>query len=252
MEALLAETDVELARTGLEAQLKLLEGFLSIDPNDRQLLLMAAQGFTGYAMMFLEDQDPARAALFYERARRYGCRLLARRNRLFLDTAANFDQFQACIGDLKYSDLPAAYWTAVAWAGRINLNRGSVKSIAESGRAAELMKWVLDRDPHYYYSGPLWFMGVYYATLPPLLGGGPEKAKPYFERALKADGDRFLWGKLLYAQNYALSILNRDLFDRLLTEVVEGAANGPKDLGLLNTVAARRAVLLRDQAEELF
>ena len=68
IQSLLSETDIELAKTGLESELKLLEGIIRTRPDDRQLLELASQGFTGYTMMFVEDIDRPLAA----KLRRHG------------------------------------------------------------------------------------------------------------------------------------------------------------------------------------
>lgn len=75
-EALMAEDDLELAKTAIESDLKILEGFLNIDSSNKELLLLAAQGFASYALGFVEDEDPARAVKLYERSRRYASRWL--------------------------------------------------------------------------------------------------------------------------------------------------------------------------------
>ena len=49
MQALMSETDLELARSGFESNLKLIDGFLELKPNDYELLTLATQGYAGYA-----------------------------------------------------------------------------------------------------------------------------------------------------------------------------------------------------------
>src|SRR5438045_2252035 len=73
------ESDVQFARESMGGELKLLEVMIKNSPNDPQLLLTAAQGFGGYAFLFLEDEDPGRATKMYERGRDYGLRALNRR-----------------------------------------------------------------------------------------------------------------------------------------------------------------------------
>ncbi|MDP8239172.1 MAG: TRAP transporter TatT component family protein [Candidatus Hatepunaea meridiana] len=252
IQSLLSETDLEIARTGLEAELKLLEGIILTCPEDRQLLVLAAQGFTGYAMMFLDGSEPERARLFYERGRKYGIRALSLRVREFSSDELTLKDFNKLINKLKRNDIPAVYWTATAWAQRINLELTSTKSLSESPRATSLMQWVLDNDPSFYYSGPLWFFGTYYSSIPPMLGGNPEKSRQYFEDANKADGEYFLWGKLLYARYYAVQVLDKELYVTLLNDVINGAPNEPDDLGLINKIAIIKAKELLKEVDELF
>ena len=51
------ETDLELARAAMPANLKLIEGMLLEDPQNQELLLFAAQGFYGYSYGFIEIED---------------------------------------------------------------------------------------------------------------------------------------------------------------------------------------------------
>jgi len=252
IQSLLAETDIELARSGLEVDLKMLEGLIRTRPEDRRLLVLAAQGFTGYAMMFLEDEAPQRARLIYERGRIYGIRALSLSVGDFAKDDLTLAEFNTAIKRLGKKDIPAAYWTAAAWAGRINLERTDTKSLAESSRTTALMAWVEEKEPGFYYSGPLWFFGTYYASLPPMLGGNPDLACRYFERAVDEDGDHFLWGKLLYARYYAVQTLDRELFESLLVDIIEGSDNEPDNLKLLNRIAAVKAEELLKRVDEFF
>ena len=73
------EEDLAFAETGMASQLKLLEVLLRNDPDNATLLLNAAQGFGGYAYLFLNDKEPDRAKIFYSRGKNYGLRLLGSR-----------------------------------------------------------------------------------------------------------------------------------------------------------------------------
>ena len=56
------ETDLELARAAIPANLKLVEGLILELPDNAELRLQAAQGFYGYAYGFIEDDDSRRGA----------------------------------------------------------------------------------------------------------------------------------------------------------------------------------------------
>ena len=211
--SLLAETDPDLARSGMESELKLLEGLLTMRPDDRELLEMAIMGFTGYALMFLEDEYPQRAQKIYRRALNYGFRAFSKIDKRFCSDELTYGEWVKLIGLLKSEDIHVVYWSALAWSGQINLDRTSPQSLVEAPRATALMQWVFDREPHFYYSGPLWYFGTYYTTLPPPMGGDTNKAKEYYNRAINKDGE---------------------------------------DLRLINRVAARKAALLLEKVDEFF
>ena len=69
------ETDLQLARDAIPANLKLIEGMLIEDPGNTELRLFAAEGFYGYSFGFIESENPARAKQLYRRC--YGHAQLA-------------------------------------------------------------------------------------------------------------------------------------------------------------------------------
>jgi len=250
IEALYEETDPAFAEIAMASHLKLLEGMLKSSPNDRRLLTTACQGFAGYAMLFVEPSDPERAREFYLRAREYGLRALG--SKWTNGGPAGYQDFERSIGGLKKGNIPAAYWTAVAWGGWVNLSRSDPLASAQFPRVKKLMEWVQSQDSTYFHGGPLWFFGVYYSTLPPILGGNSALSNEYFKNAEVVTGGKFLWGKVLYAKTFAVQQLDRDLFNRLLTEAESEVRDEPPDLRLLNRIAGVEARKLLLQADELF
>jgi len=252
MTALLRESDPEIARAAMATELKLLEGLLLSTPNDYKLLTMAAQGFTGYAMLYYDPMEQEKAQSLYYRGLMYGNRALSLRNAVFGQTESRFEEFESAMESLRNEDIGAVYWTAVAWGGWINTSRTNPMAIAEFPRVRLLMDWVIDRDETYFYSGANWFYGVYYSTLPPIVGGDVEKSRTYFEKAIVQTKGEFLWGKLYYAQTYALQTINRPLFERLLKDIIEAKSDGLSEATLLNQIAKQRAKELLTQTDELF
>jgi len=250
IEALYEESDPAFGESAMASQLKLLEGMLKSAPNDKELLITACQGFTGYAMLFVEPTDPERAKEFYTRAKGYGLRALGKE--WSSGKAVKYDDFEQSVKGLQTSDLAAAYWTGMAWAGWVNLSRSDPMASAQFPRVKKLMEWVNSEDSTYFHAGPLWFFGVYYSTLPPILGGNPKLSERYFNSAEAVTGGKFLWGKLLFAKTYAVSQLDRELFNRLISEATSIPAAEPPELRLLNRVAANEARRLLQQADELF
>ncbi|MBI4422364.1 MAG: hypothetical protein HY554_01475, partial [Elusimicrobia bacterium] len=70
-EAFHDEADPQLAREAFASQLKLLEGLLRNDPANPTLRRLLAEGFGGYAFLFLEESEPERAKGAYLRGRDY-------------------------------------------------------------------------------------------------------------------------------------------------------------------------------------
>jgi len=87
--------------------------------------------------------------------------------------------------------------------------------------------------------------------VPPALGGKPEVARDHFERAITLSKGENLMAKVVYAQQYARMVYDRDLHDRQLTEVLAADPYVP-EMVLQNTLAQERARALMASADDYF
>lgn len=250
-QAFYEEPDPELAREAMASQLKLLEVLLKNEPNNPTLLELAAQGFGGYAFLFIEDAQPDRAREFYLRGRGYGLALLARHKEFKGIEALPLSHLEPALKSAKPADAPALFWSAYNWGGWINLSKDSPDAIAGLPKVAAIMRRVQELSPGYYHGGPNLFLGTYYSALPRMLGGDPAKSKQYFEAAIKDSQGHFLMAKVLYAKYYAVAIQNRAIFTNLNAEVISVIDVTP-DVRLANEVAKLKAQRLLKKIDELF
>jgi len=94
-------------------------------------------------------------------------------------------------------------------------------------------------------------MGILLTLRPPALGGEPERAREYFERAIEVTDGRDLSAKVEYAKGYAKLLYERELHDQLLNEVM--AADPYYDgFTLGNVLAKEEAALLLAEADDYF
>ena len=82
-EAIFEECDPELAKESIPANLKIMEGLLKSDPDNKDILRLLCMGYSGYALLFVEENDPNRASDLYLRAREYGRRALGHKGLIF-------------------------------------------------------------------------------------------------------------------------------------------------------------------------
>lgn len=246
------ETDLELARDAIPANLKMLEGFLKADEDNLPILKNLAEGFCGYAFGFVEDDDPERASQLYLRGRNYALRALA-----VLGSPENLaslapDAFQDAMKKMDKARLPYLFWTGNCWSGWLALNLHDPAAFADISKQEWLMRRVMEMDETYYYAGPHFFFGAFYGSRPKLLGGDPEKSRRHFEKNLELTEGKFLLTHLFYAKTYAIQTQNRELFERLLNAVLETPLDTlPKEM-LINKVAKVKAQKLLDDADDFF
>lgn len=250
--ALYEEPDPQLARESFGAQLKLGEVLLRDDPSNARLLGMLAEGFNGYAFLFFDESEPARAKGYYLRGRDYALRLLARRRGLDDVAKLNDDALTKALAFAKPDDAPALFWAAFGWAGYINLSKDDPSALAELPKAAALMQRAQQLDPNYHFAGPDLFFGVYYASRPALLGGDVKKAQAAFEDARKRTGGKYLMTYVLEARYLAVAKQDQETFTRLLNKVLSSPSGELPDARLTDEVAKNKARTLLEKKDDLF
>ena len=246
------ETDLELARAAMPANLKLIEGMLLEDPQNRELLLYAAQGFYGYTYGFIELEDSERAEQLYRRCYNYALTALELEGLGADPEAAAAADLEAATAKLGKSAVPALFWSASCLAKWIDLNRDEVASIASLASAATLMQRVLQLDDSYYYGGPHIFFGVYYGSRAPMFGGDFVLSEEHFQRADEINQYKLLMVDLLRAEYLYRQQLNRTAFHDTLQHVVDAPEGLYPEMALVNAITRQRAGYLLELEDEWF
>ncbi len=245
------QADLRLLREGMPAYLMLIDGMVQAIPDNEQLLLAAAQSYSSFASLFVEDQDKEYANLLYERGKRYALKALEKRG--FKEPLQRpFDNFNEGLNRLGRKDVPTLFWAATCWANWIRLNLSSMEALSELPRVEGMMKRALELDEGFYYGGPHLFMGIWFASRPKIAGGDLKKAQEHFLKALDLGQGKFLMAYVYYANYYAQKMMDKNLFTSLLQKVLDTPVDTSPDLVLLNTVAKNQAKELLSRVGEYF
>jgi len=245
------QSDLRMIREGTPAYLMLLDGMVEAWPDNAQLLIAAAQGYSSFASVFVEDQDKEYAKLLFGKARQYALRSLELRG--FKDPLQrSVDDFKEGLKGLGKKDTPYIFWSATCWASWINLNLDSMEAMAELPKVEAMMQRAMDLDEAFYYGGPHLFMGIWFASRPKIAGGDLKRAQGHFLKAIELGQGKFLMAYVYYASTYARQALDKELFVSTLQKVLETPADISPDLTLLNTVAQKKARELLNRVEEYF
>ncbi|MGD8311458.1 MAG: TRAP transporter TatT component family protein [Gammaproteobacteria bacterium] len=246
------ETDLQLAKDAMPANLKLLEGMLIEDPNNTTLMLYAAEGFYGYSYGFLDYQDKARARQLYRRCYGHAQHALELAGLDLDPAAANPNDLQDAVARLGKNSVPALFWTASCLGKWIDMNRSDPAGIAALANAAILMQRVVDLDDDFYYGGAHMFFGVYYGGRAPIFGGDSERSVQQFRRAREINRDRLLLVDVLQAEYLDRQQLNRQDFHERLTRVISAPEDLYPEMALVNAIAKKRAHYLLARENEWF
>ena len=245
------QSDLRLLREGMPAYLMLLDGMIEVWPDNEQLLITAAQTYSSFASLFVEEQDKEYAKVLFGKGKDYALKSLEKKG-VKDPLQSSFEEFEKSLKALGKKDVLYLFWGATCWANWIRTNLDSVEALAELPKVEWMMKRVLELDEGYYYGGAHLFMGIWLASRPKIAGGDLKKAQDHFLKALDFGKGKFLMAYVYYANYYARQASEKELFISTLQKVLETPADVSPDLTLLNTEAKREAKELLDHVEEYF
>ena len=245
------QSDLKLVREGMPSYLMLIDGMVEALPDNKRLLITAAQSYASYASAFIQDEDKAYAITLYAKAKEYALRALEQ-NGFKNPLSRPFDDFETGLQKMGTKDVPYLFWAASCWGSWISLNMRSMEAMAELPRVEAMMKRVLVLDEAFYYGGAHIFMGVLEASKPRIAGGDLNRARDHFLKAIELGNGRFLMAKVYYANYYAKKAFDRELYISTLENVLEIPVAIVPELTLLNTVAHTKAKKMLDEIDEYF
>lgn len=252
-EALYEETDLELAELAIGSNLKLLEGLLKNDPGNNQLLLLLAQGYSGYALGFVEDTDAKRAKTFYDRSFNFARRaLVGGEEQPWQWTGESKKIIEEAITGAGIAELPALFWLTFAMGGKINVSLDDPAELINVSIIDSAIAKIEKLDPQFFFGSIYLLKGSILGMKPRMLGGNPEKALEYFDINLKQTHGDFLLSYIYKAKFYAAKTLDEELFDDIIIKIENYDIRKKPDIALFNQIAKKKAAILKSQKEDLF
>jgi tetratricopeptide (TPR) repeat protein len=248
--AILNQDDPVLVRDGAPAYLLMLDSFVEGAPENVAALSAAAQLYSAYGVVFVND--PVRARKLTTRGRSYGQRALCAADQSACGIwDLNYEEFIVQLQVLKQKDLEALYTFGLSWIAYIQAHSDDWSALARLPQAQATLKRIQEIDPAYEEANIEHYLAVLDTIRPPALGGDFEAGLKHYERALSLSGGYDLSILVDFARYYARTLYDRDLHDQLLQEVL--AAN-PVQPGytLFNTLAQDEAQALLDSADDYF
>ena len=153
---------------------------------------------------------------------------------------------------MNKKDLEPLLWAAISWNAWINLNLDKPSAIAQSNLPQACLKRAIELDVNYLNGLPYVAMGASLAARPKLFGGDIQQARSCFEKALKLSNRKFFLAQYYYIRYYAVRVQDKNLFFRLIKELANGRPHELKDVCLINTIMRKKAIELREMADEYF
>lgn len=247
--AILNNPDMETVGQGLPAYLLTIDGLVTNYPKNAGLLTASSMLYGSYATLFVTDQDRKKQMVqkAYNQSARAYCQTVNKDCGL---KTLKFDAFEVAVSKVKKKkDYAALYQLGTSWVSVIQENSDDWNAIADLAKVQFIMEKVVSFEATYDNGQALLYLGVLNSLIPPSLGGKPDVAKDYFERAIEATNGQNLYVKVMYAKQYARMMFDQELHDALLNSVLD-ANPEVQDLWLQNVYAQKQAaILLADGAE---
>jgi len=248
--AVLNQDDLETVYAGAPAYLLMIDSLIVDSPSNANLLTTGSKLYSSYAAAFIED--PQRGQRLAARGYGYGKRALCLQlERLCSTLDKPYDKFIAELDSVTPATLDVAYGFSQAWFAKLRLNSDDWKVRADIPKLQAIFNRIVHLDDGFNRGGVHLYLAVLTSLLPPALGGKPEIGRGHFEKAIELSGGHNLMAKVMFAKFYARLVFNRELHDRLLTEVLAADADSP-GFTLFNTLARREATTLLAQSNEYF
>ena len=248
--AVLNQDDPELVRDGIPTLLLTMDSLIEGSPDDPQLLSAGATLYATYGAAFAKDE--IRAVKLTARARRYALHAMCETYEPSCGWPdATYDEFVASLHGIGKKNADVLYTYGFASLAFLRAQTSQVDSLAELPHMEALFDHYLTISGDEVNSSVYTYMGIMLTLRPPSLGGEPERAREYFEKAIAESGGADLGAKVEYARGYAKVLYERELHDRLLNEVLAADPN-QKGFVLSNVMAQEEAVTLLAEADDFF
>lgn len=259
-----SDDDPELVGDALPFALKTMESLLEATPHHKNLLIATSSGFVQYAHAYVVRPAEAtettniasareqrkRAKRLFLRARNYGLRALE------IDYPSVSDSLLknrlSLISKFQKKDVPAVYWTAIAWGSAISMAKNDMALVGNFPVVEAMMARALQLDESWGKGAIHEFYIILSAGKSESQGGGAAVAEKHFKRAMELNGGRSVSPIVYLAESVCVPKQDRARFKTLLTEVLEFDVNRYPENRLSNILAQRKARLLISNIDNLF
>ena len=249
-DSILNQDDPETAKAALPTFMVLIDGFIKDNPEDPDILASGATLYASYGAIFADDE--VRASRLTTRARGYAQKAMCVSYAPACGwPEATYDEFVATLDGIGPKLGETLYVYGFASLAYLRAHSSDWNSLAELPQVTELFNHYMNISGDEVNGAVYTYMGILLTLRPPALGGEPERAREYFEKAIALTGGRDLSAKVEFARGYAKLLYERELHDQLLNEVME--ADPYQDgFTLSNILAKEQAAVLLAEADDYF
>jgi len=243
--------DLGILKTTLEAYILLVETLIQESPKNTDLMVFASRLYAYYSFGFVVHEDLERGRKLYWKGIAWGKQAL-KLNRSVKEALDQGEPLYKCIPHLRPGkDVPAAFVTGLNQGMLLICSLDQPEAFGEANAFRALTEWVVEQEDNYFFGGARSLLGVYFGLMPPMAGGGADKARKEFDRSIEINPD-FLLHYYLFARYVPTLIDDEPLFDKLVKHVQEADSAVDPRYAALNEIAKFKMKLLEEDRYKYF
>jgi tetratricopeptide (TPR) repeat protein len=166
----------------------------------------------------------------------------------FAEKMARGEKWQDHVRKADPAAIPGLYWYGTNL-GKWALLEGIATILARKDDIKETMDFICEKREDYFHGACHRYFGVYWTKVP--FSKDAAKAKKHFDKTMEMSPN-YLATKVLMAENYAVLAEDREMYDRLIEEVLETPADSLEGLAPENHFEKEKARRLKATADERF
>ena len=200
--SVLNQDDPELVRDGLPTLMLTMDSMIEGSSDNPQLLAAGASLYATYGAVFVSGEE--RSMKLTSRARGYGLRAMCETYEpSCVWPNVTYDEFVAALDGIGSKDADILFSYGLASLAYLRARSSSWDTVAEFPLIQALFDHYLNISGDAVNSSVYTYMGIMHSLRPPTLGGEPELAREFFEKAIVESSGHDLNAKLEYAKGYA-------------------------------------------------
>ncbi len=259
------KTDLDFMGAAMPASLLQLEGMHLLAPKNEELAMLIAESKCGYALGWVEDENPKLASKYYMEGKELALLALSGLSKEYRKTVEAGGTIQDGINAITDDDeliIHALFTLGNCWGNWLNVNMTNPRALFAVPAIVAAMGKVKDMSPGYFYGSAELFFGSYYTMIPAIAGGGLEKGRKYFEEAFAASDEKMLLVHFYMAKAYAGMLKDledpvsgktgEEIFDEMIAYIENFDSDSFPELALVNSMAKKKASILKAKKDQIF
>lgn len=230
------------------------EAAAKADPKNAEPQVWLSRAYYFLVDGHLNNEEPAdleqQRLELHQKAVDWGERALILLDPKFEETMRAGGEFEKAIALIEKPAVPAAYWYCTNLSRFANA-KGLSARLFYKDRVKAAMTRIKEIDPAFFYAGPDRYFGAFYAALPSIAGKDLKKSEEAF-KAAQGLAAEYLPTKVVQAEFLAKELDDREMYERVLNEVLAGGDTDNPDIGPENRAAKRAAQRMLKLADDIF